>query len=149
MSLPLADALRICHLHNTALKGALQAAQLPISASQLQAASAERVRALDQAVLRYLKLQDTMGEHVLRSFVVEALEEPMEDKPMLDLLNRLERLGYLSTDDWLATRLLRNQLTHDYPEDPARQAEVLNRLPTTQRLIEDVMARIEAQHGQT
>ena len=144
MSLPLSDALRICRLHNAALKGALQAAGLPIGAEALKAASTEQVRALDQAVLRYLKLQDTMGEQVLRSFLIEALEEPMEDKPMLDLLNRLERLGYLDTDEWLASRQLRNQLTHDYPEDPARQAEVLNRLPAAQHMIEDVMGRIEA-----
>lgn len=144
MSLPLPDALRICRLHNAALKGALQAAPLPITAEALKSASTEQVRALDQAVLRYLKLQDTMGEQVLRTFLIEVLEEPMEDKPMLDLLNRLERLGYLSTDEWLASRQLRNQLTHDYPEDPARQAEVLNRLPAAQCMIENVMGRIEA-----
>lgn len=53
MSLPLSDALRLCHLHNTALKGALQAASLPLSAESLKSASIEQVRTLDQAVLRY------------------------------------------------------------------------------------------------
>lgn len=49
----------------------------------------------------------------------------------------------------MVSRQLRNQLTHDYPEDPARQAEVLNRLPAAQRMIEDVMGRIEARSPRT
>jgi hypothetical protein len=143
MSLPLPEALRVCRLHLSALQGALAAARLPVSAQALQSAGMDRIRALDQAVLRYLKLQDVLGEHVLRRFAVETLREPLENQPMLDILERLERLGFLDADDWMATRRLRNQLTHDYPEDPERQAALLNQLPAASAQLTAVLRRIE------
>jgi hypothetical protein len=142
MSLPLTEALRVCRLHLSALQGALTAARLPISAQALQSADSGRIRALDQAILRYLKLQDTLGEQVLRRFAVENLREPLENQPMLDLLDRLERLGFLNADDWMATRRLRNQLTHDYPEDHERQAALLNQLPVASAQLAAVLHRI-------
>ena len=42
----------------------------------------------------------------------------MSTAPMLDKLNRLDRLGYLRLDDWLGWRDLRNRLSHEYPEHP-------------------------------
>ena len=33
---------------------------------------------------------------------VRGLHEPFEDWPMRDRLNRLEKLGYLDVDNWLA-----------------------------------------------
>ena len=36
---------------------------------------------------------------------------------MRDRLNRLEKLGYLSVDDWLRWRV-RNRLAYEYPDRP-------------------------------
>jgi uncharacterized protein with HEPN domain len=39
---------------------------------------------------------------------------------VLDNLDRAERLGLLnSADDWMTMRQLRNQMIHEYVEDPA------------------------------
>jgi len=143
VSLPLIDALRVCQIHSQALQSALVAAALPVSTLALSEASIERVRALDQAVLRYLKLQDTVGEHVLKSFLVDVLHEPLELAAMLDVINRLEKLNYLDANEWLATRRLRNQLTHDYPEDHERQAASLNDNPACFSTIRLVLERIQ------
>lgn len=40
----------------------------------------------------------------------------MPTAPMLDKLNRLDRLGYVRLDDWLQWRDLRHRLSHEYPE---------------------------------
>ena len=37
---------------------------------------------------------------------------------MRDRLNRLEKLGYLDVDNWLAWREVRNRLAHEYPDQP-------------------------------
>lgn len=75
------------------------------------------VRLMDQLLFRFIKLQDSVGERLIPA-TLAALGEPYEDKPMRDRLNRLERLGYLDVDDWLAWRDVRNRLAHEYPDKP-------------------------------
>jgi len=81
---------------------------------------AERVEAF---VGRFGRLQDTLGDKLL-----PALLKAMGEKPAaaIDNLDRAERLGLIpSVDDWLTMRQLRNQMVHEYVEDPARLAEAL------------------------
>lgn len=75
------------------------------------------VRLIDQLLFRFIKLQDSVGERLTPASLA-ALEEPYEDRPMRDRLNRLERLGYLNVADWLAWREVRNRLAHEYPDKP-------------------------------
>jgi hypothetical protein len=72
-------------------------------------------RLTDQLLFRFLKLQDALGERLVPA-TLAALLEPDADRPMLDKLNRLDRLGYVRLDDWLQWRDLRNRLSHEYPE---------------------------------
>lgn len=74
---------------------------------------AERVEAF---VGRFSRLQDTVGDKLLPVLLV-ALGEPVG--AAMDNLDRAERLGFIhSADDWLAMRALRNQMVHEYVEDP-------------------------------
>lgn len=126
MSLPLADALRQCRSHAEYLQSAMRDIPAPISEALLDAASPSVIRAIDQMVLRFTKLQDTMGEHVLRGFAVSVLLEPVEDAPLADVLSLLDKHRFLSVNDWLMQRKLRNALTHEYPDQADRQAAALN-----------------------
>jgi hypothetical protein len=81
---------------------------------------------LDQFVLRFTKLQDTMGTHVLRQFAAQVLAEQVEDVAFIEVLGLLERHGYLTVRDWALQRATRNALTHEYPEDAERQALALS-----------------------
>ena len=83
-------------------------------------------RVLDQFVLRFTKLQDTMGTHVLRQFAEQVLAEPAEDLAFIEVLGLLERHGFLTVQDWALQRATRNALTHEYPEDGERQALALS-----------------------
>ena len=76
-----------------------------------------RVRIVDQLLFRFIKLQDTVGERLIPA-TLAGLREPFEDWPMRDRLNRLEKLGYLDVDNWLAWREVRNRLAHEYPDQP-------------------------------
>lgn len=74
---------------------------------------AERVEAF---VGRFGRLQDTVGDKLLPALLA-ALGEPVG--AAVDNLDRAERLGLVdSADDWLVMRALRNQMVHEYVEDP-------------------------------
>ncbi|NMG73797.1 hypothetical protein [Aromatoleum diolicum] len=74
---------------------------------------AERV---DAFVGRFSRLQDTVGDKLLPVFLI-ALGETAG--AAIDNLDRAERLGLLdSVDDWMVMRKLRNQMVHEYVEDP-------------------------------
>ncbi|MDO8437140.1 MAG: hypothetical protein Q7S69_03110 [Nitrosomonadaceae bacterium] len=85
-------------------------------AAQLEADPdlAERVEAF---VGRFGRLQDTVGDKLL-PILLTALGE--KTSAAIDNLDRAERLGLLkSADEWMVMRNLRNQMIHEYVEDPA------------------------------
>lgn len=83
-------------------------------------AEAERVEAF---VSRFSRLQDTLGDKLLPVYL-EAVGEPVG--VMLDNLDRAERLNLMSSADrWFAMRKLRNQMVHEYIEDPEILASAL------------------------
>ena len=99
---------------------------LPLTADALTQLNDEAVWDWDQFVLRFTKLQDTLGARLFPA-LLEHLQEPYEDRPIIDKLHRLEKLGYLpKLDDWQALRVIRNRFAHDYPEDDALKAAYLN-----------------------
>lgn len=86
-----------------------------VEANQLEANPdlAERVEAF---VGRFGRLQDTLGDKLLRLLLTALGEKPAA---VIDNLDRAERLGFLaSADEWMAMRELRNQMIHEYVEDP-------------------------------
>lgn len=87
-----------------------------VQAAQLEADPdlAERVEAF---VGRFARLQDTVGDKLL-PLLLTALGE--KASAAIDNLDCAERLGMLkSADEWMTMRNLRNQMIHEYVEDPA------------------------------
>lgn len=76
-------------------------------------ALAERVEAF---VGRFGRLQDTVGDKLL-PLLLDALGE--KTSAAIDNLDRAERLELIeSADEWMTMRNLRNQMVHEYVEDP-------------------------------
>jgi hypothetical protein len=125
MTLPLQDALAQCRRHAEVLRSAMAELPAAFDADTVEANDPALLRVTDQFVLRFIKLQDTLGEHVLRAFATRVLGEPVADLPLIDVVHRLERYGYLSAAGWMRWRALRNALTHEYPDRPALRAAVL------------------------
>jgi hypothetical protein len=144
MTQPLREALAQCRRHATVLAQAR--ADLPprFDLPHVLSPSDALVRAGDQFVLRFIKLQDTLGEQVLRPFTAEVLGEPVSDLPLIDVLNRLERFGFLQLRDWARWRALRNALTHEYPDRPDLRVAVLNDAMEAAEAIEALLARLES-----
>lgn len=72
---------------------------------------------------RFSRLQDTVGDKLIPVLLRMLGESP---GAAIDNFDRAERLGWLaSADEWMSTRLLRNQMIHEYIEDPAILASAL------------------------
>jgi len=72
---------------------------------------------VDAFVSRFCRLQDTVGDKLL-PVLLDALGE--KSAAVIDNLDRAERLGFISSsDEWMVIRSLRNQMIHEYVEDPA------------------------------
>jgi hypothetical protein len=141
----LQDAWKECQRHLHYLNYALStlAHLLPLSGDELQTMSDEDIQSLDQFVLRFGKLQDAMGNRLMPS-ILDYLQEPFENRPMLDKLHRLEKLGYLADSaQWQTLRAIRNRFAHEYPDDPDKNAALLNMaIYSTAELIE-ILERME------
>lgn len=125
----LQDAWRECgqHVHHLQFAQHSLQGRLPLTGETLTQLDDRHIQALDQFVLRFGKLQDAIGARLFPA-ILAVLQEPFEDRPMLDKLHRLEKLGYLEggAEQWQALRAIRNRFAHDYPDEPDRNAAVLN-----------------------
>lgn len=114
----LATAVWEADRHLAALETALQDWKAdPASNLEALESDQEKVRLLDQLLFRFTKLQDAMGLRLVPA-TLATFSEPFEDWPMIDRLNRLEKLGFLNVSDWLRWREIRNRLAHEYPDQP-------------------------------
>lgn len=87
--------------------------------SETAAALAENIELAERTdafVARFSRLQDTLGDKLLPT-LLKALGE---DRPTLvDRLDLAEKMGWIeSSEDWMTMRQLRNQMIHEYIEDP-------------------------------
>lgn len=95
----------------------------PASVSQI-AADPLLTERLDAFVARFSRLQDTLGDKLLPALLDAVAETP---GTAMDNLDRAERFGWIaSADRWMEMRRLRNQMVHEYIEDPVVLADALN-----------------------
>ena len=139
MSIFYISTLNICKRHAERLLWATTqlSRYFPLTESQLIDLTEEKLAILDQFVLRFTKLQDLMGTKLFPS-VLEITKESGHLATFLDKLNRLEKIGAISSvQQWLILREMRNQFFHDYPDDPALQVVILNK---AYLLVEDLLS---------
>lgn len=116
-----------CRRHLRYLRDASGRIVWPLTAQQMEAPPDDLVATLDQFAFRFARLQDTLGQKAFRAVLVGSLSEPFEDRPLRDVLDRLEQLHLLpSAELWEEIRAAGNSLAHDYPDTPAQRAARLN-----------------------
>ena len=119
----------VCLRHADRLNWAMQALRrrFPLDAAKLNQLDDMEQAILDQFSTRFAKLQDAMGAKLFPA-VLELVKEPGELPAFVDKLNRLEKIGaVVSADRWLMMREIRNQFSHDYPDDPELRSAMLNK----------------------
>ncbi len=133
-----------CKLHIERIRHALSHMKhhLPITMESVECLTDDDVAFLDQLIYRFLKLQDTMGEKLF-PLALLLLGEDFEARPFIDILNRLERLELIpSRAEWSVWRELRNDLTHEYPDNKDDRNKAINKLSDIVDKLIDVFDRI-------
>ncbi len=118
-----------CRLHAAVIVEALvELGSREFTAESVQNPSKDQRRLLDQLAYRFGKLQDSMGEKCLPGLLAVAEEPLPPNATFAEKLQRLERLGVISsTAEWRELREIRNQIAHEYIDQPALMAATLNR----------------------
>ena len=79
---------------------------------------------VDAFATRFGRLQDTVGDKLLPTYLAGLGERT---GAVLDNLSKAEKLGLIhSAETWMILRSLRNQMVHEYMEDPQVLADALN-----------------------
>ena len=86
----------------------------------------DKVKTIDSFIYRFTKIQDKLGGKFFPA-VLDKLGEYNPKMPLIDVLNRLERIELIeSSDEWIDFRKLRNSLTHEYPDNKKEIIEAIN-----------------------
>lgn len=137
------EIFEVCALHLKRMQFARKKINLfiPLNTNNYYEMDDEIVGFLDQYIFRFSKLQDVMGARLFPT-LLSFLAEPMNDRPFIDLLNRLERLGILdSTMNWIEIRRIRNDISHEYPTSLVERIEGINILIKHFETLENIVER--------
>ncbi len=127
MNTELKAIFALCKLHAARLAWAKTQLAFPLTTEKLNRLDNIQLAILDQFSTRFAKLQDYIGAQLFPA-VLELVKEPSQQQTFIDKLHRLEKIGAIpSAEQWLLQREMRNQFSHEYPDDPELQAATLNK----------------------
>ena len=99
---------------------------MPLSIASLAGLKDEEVERLDAFLLRYASLTGAVQDQVTKA-LLRLEEEDLSDKTRKDQRLLLEKAGALDPAmEFGNIAELRNRLAHVYPDDPEKQAAILN-----------------------
>jgi len=111
------DIFAKVNLHKHRLKLALEEIEGWSSLDSEIFENFEKIKTIDSFIYRFIKLQDVMGEKLFKIFL-DDIGEYKDNMSLLDCLDKLEKFGIVKDSyQWMEYRKLRNQLTHEYPNN--------------------------------
>lgn len=116
---------------------------IPLNSERYQKLRKDEVQALDQYLFRFAKLQDTLGDKLF-PLIIQKFEGAIKSIPFLDILNKLEKFGCInSAKEWIYLRKLRNEVAHQYDDEPEAMAQAINALAMQKKVIEEVFRQLK------
>lgn len=117
---------------------------MPLTAAKYVNLSKDDVQAIDQYLFRFSKLQDSMGEKLFR-VLLGKFEENIDRLAFLDIIKKLEKYVVMDiANEWQDLRNIRNQLAHEYEDDPIEMANIINLIYAKKSVIESLFLSIKA-----
>lgn len=116
-----------CQKHIEKLHNAKEYLQdiMPLTVESYQNIDKIESSFIDQLIFRFSKLQDTIGESILRGILIKS-KENVEKMTFIDILNKLEKLDVLNKYQWLELREVRNEIAHEYSYNPDEVVDNIN-----------------------
>ena len=96
----------------------------------------------DQLIYRFSKLQDTMGRKLFRA-LMDAVGDWNATMTMIDILNWLEKQGLVESETWQKFRQIRNEIAHNYDDDPETTRQILGDIEKALPDMDAVMGSVE------
>ncbi len=141
------DACIECKRHIERIKRALSKIEhyFPLSEDVYNNFNEDDIDWFDQLIYRYTKLQDKIGESLIKNICIMLEGESQSYKrTFIDYLNILEAHGIIENSlVWERLRQLRNELTYEYNNDCAKQVIMLNNLKNSTNVLIDIFEKIE------
>jgi uncharacterized protein with HEPN domain len=137
--------LKECEKHRYRMNYAYHqlASLIPFDDEKVKNLDDEEISKLDQYIFRFTKLQDTIGQKLFKS-VLQLLGEEVYDKPFLDVFHRLEQIGVIQNyEEWNTLRIMRNDITHEYDENPYELAAKINGILNSKEKLESYLDEVK------
>lgn len=105
----------------------------------------EQQRIVNSFLFNYMKIQDKIGAKLLRTILFELKELDDESLPMIDILNRLEKLQLIENiGQWDTLREIRNAIAHEYPLDMEERLENIAMAIEGYRIMKQMYMRLKS-----
>ncbi len=117
---------------------------IPLSVEKYINLSKDEVQDIDQFLFRFSKLQDTMGDKIFK-LIFQKYEGTSQAIPFIDMLNRLEKLGCItSAKEWMHLRKLRNEVAHQYDDEAEEMTQAINALLFQKEIIKTIFGKLKS-----
>lgn len=98
---------------------------------------------IDSFAFNFIKIQDLMGDKLFK-YTLNLIGEYKDNMSFIDSINKMEKLELIKdAKNWKNYRLLRNNLTHEYPDDYEDIVNNLNQAISSYENIKDIYQNIK------
>ncbi len=128
----LKSMIDIADIHQKRIDAAhtILTALFPMDLLKLEKLNSNDYPYIDQMIMRFSNLQDLIGSKIFPQYL-NMVGEDSERMTFIDCLNKLEKLHIIeSAEVWKQYKILRNHLTHEYPNNPELTVKYLNEVYT-------------------
>ncbi len=116
---------------------------MPLNKEKFIDLTEDEIEHIDQFLFRFAKLQDAMGQKLFKTILL-SLNEDIEGKPFIDILNLMEKLYLLKdANKWRELRDDRNELSHNYEDEPEEMSIIINKLYDKKDILIEIYKNIK------
>ncbi len=137
--------LNECDKHLLRINSAYQrmSSFIPLNKQGYLSITEQNITDIDQFLYRFGKLLDAVGGKLFPAVLMFLREEKIRSKSFIDILNRLEQLEILDNkENWFELRKIRNDLSHDYADNPAEMALAINYIYEKKDTLESIYLKV-------